>query len=287
MKNIKQLILYLIIAITTLPVMAQRQKPVKTRVMTFNIRLENKNDGINNWEMRYQKVGEFILKQKVDIIGLQEVKQIQLEDLKKTMPDYDCVGVARDDGKQKGEYNPVFYNKKKFNLVNHGTFWLSETPLQPSRGWDAACNRIATWAILQDKETMKNIVFVNTHLDHVGKKARANSASLIKERLGRMLNELPLVVTGDFNVDDTDPVYNKVLTGIFPLNDTWKKAPTSKGPAYTFHDFGKISPQQAKKIDFIFTSPKIKIKKATIIDTTLGDGLYLSDHNAHSADIIF
>ena len=287
MKNIKQLILYLIIAITTLPVMAQRQKPVKTRVMTFNIRLENKNDGINNWEMRYQKVGEFILKQKVDIIGLQEVKQIQLEDLKKAMPDYDCVGVARDDGKQKGEYNPVFYNKKKFNLVNHGTFWLSETPLQPSRGWDAACNRIATWAILQDKETMKNIVFVNTHLDHVGKKARANSASLIKERLGRMLNELPLVVTGDFNVDDTDPVYNKVLTGIFSLNDTWKKATTSKGPAYTFHDFGKISPQQAKKIDFIFTSPKIKIKKATIIDTTLGDGLYLSDHNAHSADIIF
>ena len=79
MKTIKQLILYLIIAITTLPVMAQRQKPVKTRVMTFNIRLENKNDGINNWEMRYQKVGEFILKQKVDIIGLQEVKQIQKE----------------------------------------------------------------------------------------------------------------------------------------------------------------------------------------------------------------
>ncbi|MGN1214011.1 MAG: endonuclease/exonuclease/phosphatase family protein, partial [Bacteroidaceae bacterium] len=172
MKTIKQFITYLIIAMTALPVMAQRQKPVKTRVMTFNIRLENKNDGVNNWEMRYQKVGEFILKQKTDIIGMQEVKQVQLEDLKNTMPDFDCVGVARDDGKQKGEYNPIFYNKKKFNLVSHGTFWLSETPLQPSRGWDAACNRIATWAILQDKETMKSIMFVNTHLDHVGQKAR-------------------------------------------------------------------------------------------------------------------
>ena len=172
-------------------------------------------------------------------------------------------------------------------MVKSGNFWLSENPEKPGLGWDAVCVRICTWGLFRCKDTGMEFVFFNLHMDHVGKVARVKSAALVLEKIKQIGNNRPAIVTGDFNVDDTDPVYNKVLTGIFPLNDTWKKAPTSKGPAYTFHDFGKISPQQAKKIDFIFTSPKIKIKKATIIDTTLGDGLYLSDHNAHSADIIF
>ena len=280
-------ILSLLLAITGLSTMAQRQKPVKVRIMTFNIRLENKNDGCNNWEMRFQQVGKFLNKSKADIIGLQEVKQIQLDDIKNALPNYNYVGVARDDGKQAGEYNPIFYNKDKFNLLRSGTFWLSETPDEPSRGWDAACRRIATWAILRDKETLKSIVAVNTHLDHVSSQARQNGAVLIKERLGRMVNDLPLVLTGDFNVDDEDPAYAKIATRIFPLKDAWKSASSTKGPHYTFQDFGKISATDAKKIDYIFVSTKIQVKKATIFDSALGNGYYLSDHNAHSVDIVF
>lgn len=266
---------------------AQRQRPVALRTLTFNIRNVNKSDGPNNWELRFQKVGAFLKKSKADIIGLQEVKQLQLEDLANILSDYDAVGVARDDGKQKGEYNPIFFNKNRFNLLRCGTFWLSDTPLEPSLGWDAACRRIATWAILQDKETMKSVLALNTHLDHVGHEARINGTTLIKERIGRMVNDLPVIITGDFNVDETDPVYAKTLTGIFPVRDVWKEAPSKKGPEYTFQGFGRVKPEDAKKIDFIFVSAQFKVKSATIVDSALGNGFYLSDHNAHWADLVF
>ncbi len=274
-------------AAVSINIAAQRQKPVAVRVATFNIRNVNKSDGQNNWELRFQKVGNFLKKSKADIIGLQEVKQLQLDDIDKLLDEYDGIGVGRDDGKQKGEYNPIFYNRNKYSLLESGTFWLSPTPEQPSRGWDAACNRIATWGIFQNKETNKSILVVNTHLDHVGQQARINGATFIKEQVGRMVNELPVLITGDFNVDDTDPVYSKVLTGIFPLRDVWKEAPVKKGPDYTFQGFGRVKPENAKKIDFIFVSSQFKIKSAVIADSSLGDGFYLSDHNAHFADLIY
>lgn len=283
----KLLISLTILALLAGQAAAQRQKPVSTRIMTFNIRYENKGDSCNNWELRYQKVAKFIQKSKAGIIGLQEVTPIQLEDLSTLLKDYDKVGVARDDGQQKGEYNPIFYNKNKFNLLRSGTFWLSENPNEPSHGWDAACRRIATWAFLQDKMTMKSIMVLNTHLDHVGKEARLNSAGLIKERLARMVNDIPVVMTGDFNVDDTDPVYNKIRTNLFPLNDAWKTASAIKGAQYTFHDFGRLATDKRTKIDYILVSPKIKVKRATVFDSSLGKGFFLSDHNAHSADIVF
>ncbi len=277
----------LLLTLTALTATAQRQKPVKTRVMTFNIRLENKSDGINNWEMRFLQVGNFLRNSKADIIGMQEVKQIQLDDICKALPGYGYVGVARDDGKQRGEYCPLFYNKEKFDLIKSGTFWLSETPDTPSKSWGAACYRIATWAILRDKETFKNIVAVNTHLDHVSDLARQNGATLIKERISRMTNELPVVLTGDFNVNDNDPAYAKITTRIFPMQDTWKAVKSPKGPSYTFHDFGKLAPPEAQKIDFIFASSKIQVKKSTVISSALGGERFLSDHNPQTADIVF
>lgn len=277
----------LLLAFAALTATAQRQKPVKVRVMTFNIRLENKSDGANSWELRYLQAGEFLRKSKADIIGLQEVMQRQLDDICNALPAYGHAGVARDDGKQSGEYCPVFYNKEKFDLVRSGTFWLSETPDSPSRGWGAACNRIATWVILRDKESFKSLVVANTHLDHVSDKARQNGAVLIKEQLSRMTNGLPVVLTGDFNADEHDPVYAKITTRIFPMKDAWKSAASPKGPDYTFHDFGKATPPKARKIDFIFVSPKIQVKKSSVIDSALGDGRFLSDHNPHTADIVF
>lgn len=286
-RNILLTILLGLLTTLTIHVNAQRQKPVKLRVMTFNIRLGNKDDGPNNWELRYQQVGEFLNKSKADIIGLQEVKQLQLNDIQASLTNYNHVGVARDDGKQEGEYNPIFYNKQKFNLKSSGTFWLSTTPNTPSKSWGAKCKRIVTWAILQDKETFKSIVAVNTHFDHISDLARQNSAILLKERIGRMVNGLPVVLTGDLNVDELDPTYSKITSRIFTLHDVWKSVDSPKGPAYTFHDFGNIPADQAKKIDYIFVSPNIQVKRATIIDSTIERGRYLSDHNAHTVDIVF
>jgi len=286
-KNIFKVMILCLLGLIAVPMSAQRQKPVPLRVCTFNIRYENKEDGQNNWELRYQKVAEFLNKRKADVYGLQEVTHSQLTDLKSLVSDYDAIGVARDDGKEKGEYNPIFFNRNRFNLLRSGTFWLSDTPTEPSRGWDAVCRRIATWAILQDKTTLKSIVVLNTHLDHIGVQARASSAALIKERLGRMVNDLPVIVTGDFNCDEKAPVYTKMLTGIFPLRDVWKEAQVKKGPEYTYHGFGKIKPEDASKIDFIFVSSQLKVKKSLVIDVSLGDGFYISDHNAHLADLVY
>ena len=267
--------------------MAQRQKPITARIMTFNIRTETRVDGRNNWELRYQPVAEFVNKSKADIVGMQEVQQRQLTDLCSMMGDYSSVGVARDDGKQKGEYNPIFYRKERFNLLRSGTFWLSPTPAEPSYGWGAACRRIATWAILQEKTTMKSIIVLNTHLDHVSEEARANGAALIKERLSRMNNELPVVVTGDMNSDDKSTAYAKFATAIFPMQDAYKTAKRKKGPDYTFHGFGQLPQDNRTKIDYIFLSSQINVKKYTNYDGSLGEGRYLSDHNALTADIVY
>ncbi|MBR3733749.1 MAG: endonuclease/exonuclease/phosphatase family protein [Bacteroidaceae bacterium] len=267
--------------------MAQRQKPITARIMTFNIRTETKVDGRNNWELRYQPVAEFVNKSKSDIVGMQEVQQRQLTDLCSMMGDYSYVGVARDDGKQKGEYNPIFYRKERFNLLRSGTFWLSPTPAEPSYGWGAACRRIATWAILQEKTTMKSIIVLNTHLDHISEEARANGAALIKERLSRMNNELPVVVTGDMNSDDKSTAYAKFATAIFPMQDAYKTAKRKKGPDYTFHGFGQLPQDNRTKIDYIFLSSQINVKKFTNYDGSLGEGRYLSDHNALTADIVY
>ena len=283
----RTLITYIAAMVCLATAMAQRQKPVTARIMTFNIRTETRVDGRNNWELRYQPVAEFVNKSKADIVGMQEVQQRQLTDLCSMMGDYSYVGVARDDGKQKGEYNPIFYRKERFNLLRSGTFWLSPTPAEPSYGWGAACRRIATWAILQEKTTMKSIIVLNTHLDHVSEEARANGAALIKERLSRMNNELPVVVTGDMNSDDKSTAYAKFATAIFPMQDAYKTAKRKKGPDYTFHGFGQLPQDNRTKIDYIFLSSQINVKKYTNYDGSLGEGRYLSDHNALTADIVY
>lgn len=284
----KRLLLIITMIAALMPaVNAQKQKIVKARVMTFNIRTLNSGDGVNNWEMRFHKVGAFINKSKADIVGMQEVQPLQLRDMESVLTDYGYVGQPRDDGKEQGEYTPIFYNKEKYNVLRSGTFWLSPTPQEPSYGWDAACRRIATWAILQEKATLKSLIVLNTHLDHVGEQARVNSAALIKERVGRMSNELPVVIIGDMNSEDRDPAYAKMMTSIFTMQDAYKAVRKVSGPTYTFHDFGQLADDKRPKIDYIFLSSQIKVNKATVHNSALGKGFYLSDHNALTADIAF
>jgi endonuclease/exonuclease/phosphatase family metal-dependent hydrolase len=260
----------------------------KFRVMTFNIRLENSGDGINNWDNRKADDVAFIHKAAPDVFGLQEATPSQMQYLTKELTDYGYVGVGRDDGTtgpHAGEFSPVFYRKDRYKVLSSGNFWLSETPEKPSKGWDAACRRICSWALLQDVRTGNSFVYANTHLDHVGVKARMNGAMLIKERLSKIANDSPMMITGDFNVNDQSSSYSTMRDRFFTLNDAYKVARKRTGLKSTFQGFGAVPDDKGQKIDFIFISPSLKVKSAHIYSSLLGDGRYLSDHNPHWADL--
>lgn len=255
---------------------------------TFNVRYDNPEDGQNNWKYRKDKVADFIKKQHIDIIGMQEVLHNQLEDLKARLPEYAEVGVGRDDGKTKGEYSPLFFRKDKFELLDSHTFWLSQYPDSAGFiGWDGACTRIATWAKLKDKKTGKIFMAVNTHFDHVGTEARKNSALLIIKKIQEIVGKRPAVLTGDFNVSDKWEAYKTITSNAFVMKDAYKIAKKREGVNYTFHDFGKVPMKEREKIDYIFVTPQITVLDAYIPREAKGPTGYLSDHNPHVATLTF
>ncbi len=193
MKQI--LLIILIVAPTTL--FAQQMN-----IVSFNIRYNTPNDGVNAWPNRAEMVTGLLQFHEADIFGLQEALYEQITDIQKELPDHEWFGVGRDDGKKRGEFSPIFYNKSKFILIKHGNFWLSENCGEPGLGWDAACNRIVAWGKFQSKVTGKQFLVFNTHFDHSGNEARKNSAFLIRDKIKEISNEqgLPVILTGDFNL---------------------------------------------------------------------------------------
>ncbi|MBR2875916.1 MAG: endonuclease/exonuclease/phosphatase family protein, partial [Clostridia bacterium] len=185
------------------------------RVMSFNIRCTNV--GRDSWEDRIDIVTETIVKSEADSVGVQEATPEWMETLQETLEKYSFVGVGRDDGANKGEYSAIFYLKDKYNLIDSGTFWLSETPDEVSRGWDAACNRICTWAVLENKTTGQRYVHLNSHFDHIGISARANSVDLILSKADEY-TDLPVVFTADMNVKEGSTDYKAMTSG--SLKDT-------------------------------------------------------------------
>lgn len=252
---------------------------------TFNIRYQNGGDGKNCWENRRDSLASFIRSQNLDIVGMQEVLHQQRIDLQTLLPDYDYVGVGRENGKTKGEYAPIFYRKSRFNVIDSGTFWLSEQPNKAgSIGWDAACTRIATWAKMKDKVTKKTFLAINTHFDHVGSEARRRGALLIIDRIRSMAANMPVVLTGDFNVTEFSEAYQTITQtnqGV-TLLDTHKSAHRTAGQTYTWHNFGKTPVNQRNKIDFVFTTPNIEVDYCWIPPLNVRKGVktpYMSDHN--------
>ena len=255
---------------------------------TFNIRLQNDGDeraGVG-WSVRRDRVAEYIRKNHIDIVGMQEVLHPQLEDLLARLPEYDYVGVGRTDGATKGEYSPVFFLKEKFEVLEKGNFWLSETPDVPgSVGWNAALERIASYAKLRDKQTGKVFMAVNTHFDHVGVTARRESAKLIMRKIQEIVGNRPAVVTGDFNVTEDDEAYKTMTTNTFKMNDAYHMTPNHTGTTYTWHQFCQIPPLKCEKIDFIFITPTIRVNHSHI--EVPNPNHMLSDHNPHWADLEF
>lgn len=254
----------------------------KFRILSFNIAV----DKGEHWNNRKVQVGEFIKRIHPDVFGLQESTKMQMDEIAPYVSDYSFVGVARDDGKESGEYSPVYFRKDLYMVLKSGTFWLSETPEEPSLGWDANCRRVCSWALLQEKTSGRQFVFANTHLDHIGKKARKNGVQLIKDRLSGLVPPgVPLMVTGDFNVTDKEESYQIMTSGRVTLGDAYKMAKKREGMKSSFHDWGRIPDSKEYKIDFIFVSPWLKVKKAVVYDGALGNGIFLSDHHPHYADL--
>ena len=160
------------------------------KLITYNIRLNTQADDVNAWPLRKEKFGNLLNQYNANIWCFQEVLHKQLIDLKAMLPEYSYIGVGRDDGKESGEYSPIFYKNSLYQLVSSGTFWLSPTPnVVASKGWDAAITRICSWAQLEDKTTHKVFFVFNTHFDHIGKKARKESAKLIFATMNELTND--------------------------------------------------------------------------------------------------
>ena len=263
-----------------------QEKKVNIRWATFNMRYDNPGDSLNNWKYRKDRVCQFIKDKQLDIIGTQEVLFNQFNDLKAGLPQYEGVGVGRDDGKTKGEYAAIFYRKDKFDALDSGTFWLSENPEEVGKmGWDAVCVRIATWAKLQEKKTGKIFMAVNTHFDHIGEVARKESALLIIRKIKEIVGDRPAVVTGDFNVNDKSEAYNTMVTNEFVLKDAQKIAKKVNGVGYTWHDFGRLDANQREKIDFIFVTPQIEVASSNIPQENME--ALLTDHNPQWVELDF
>ena len=258
-------ILLMLLAVLSMASCTQVEKKVTVRWATFNMRYDNKGDSLNSWSYRKDRVGQYIKDMKLDVVGTQEVLHHQFEDLKAILPDYEAVGVGRDDGKTQGEYSAVYYNKTKFDALATGTFWLAENPDSVGMmGWDAACTRVATWAKLKEKTTGKIIMAVNTHFDHVGVEARKQSALLIIRKIKEIVGDQPAVLTGDFNVNDKSDAYATITTNEFVLKDAHKIAQKTEGVNYTFHGFNKVEPAKREKIDFLFVTPQINVLNSVI-----------------------
>ena len=249
------------------------------KVMSYNIRLGSGKDGTNSWALRYTATEEMLKDQKPDVFGVQEALDYQVHYIE-DMCGYESVGVGREDGKKEGEHMSIFWNKKTVSMLKWGTFWLSETPQKPSKGWDAACFRTATWALMKDKKTGKKFYFVNTHLDHEGKEAQKNGLKLIVEKIAEMNPEgLPMVLTGDFNIEPSNPA----LADLDARMQSTRKIAEKTDDLTTYNGWGKSSTM----IDYIYVSGFSSCPEYQTVTKRYEDRKFISDHYPIFARLIF
>jgi endonuclease/exonuclease/phosphatase family metal-dependent hydrolase len=253
------------------------------RVMSFNIRYGTARDGSNGWPHRRAAVLGVVRGFDADLLGTQETLAFQRDELLASLPAFAVVAAGRDDGREAGEMAALYYNRNRFEPLDSGQIWLSETPAIPgSRGWDAALPRIATWVKLRDRTAPqdKPLLFLNTHFDHVGANARLESAWLIRRSLAALGKGCRLVVTGDFNAAEASPPYAALFAEAAAaprLLDTLRvMVPKPTGPEGTFNSFDPTS-TAGPRIDWIGCSPDWRVVAAGI-DHTVAAGRPPSDH---------
>ena len=244
-------------------------------VGSYNIRYKNGDDAANgnSWEQRCPVLCDQVNFEHPDVFGAQEVLESQLKDMLLRLDGYDYIGVGRDDGKTKGEYAAIFYDKQKLRLVDSGHFWLSETPDKPSLGWDAACIRICTWGLFNENQNKNQnekglqFYFFNLHMDHVGVVARREAAKLVVERISQMAGDsVPVVLTGDFNVDQNDEIYS-IFTQSGLLRDSYTATRLRFAENGTFNGYHQERKTDSR-IDHVFVSPHFTVDRYGILTNT-------------------
>ncbi|MFB9053986.1 endonuclease/exonuclease/phosphatase family protein [Formosa undariae] len=273
MKHLSILILALLLGSS---VFSQAQNQELT-VVSFNVRYNSDQDGINIWDNRKEWLTHSMRFIKADLIGGQEVTYSQLLDMQKLLPNYEHIGIGRNGGNE-GEFSPIFYRKDRFEIIKHETFWLSKTPTQvASKGWDANLPRIVTWALFKDKISGKTFYLFNTHFDHKGKEARLESAKLISKKINTIAKNEPVIVTGDFNsAPDSEPTEILLNNGFKDPYLTLDKDQVY-GPEYSSNGWNVANKTSENRIDYIYYKGNIKPLSLQILDGQRGDK-FISDH---------
>jgi endonuclease/exonuclease/phosphatase family metal-dependent hydrolase len=269
--------------------MGFNNKNEELHVVSFNIRYASPGDGINIWEKRVPVVKRYLNEEMPDIVGMQEVVHSQLIDLQEMMPGYSYVGTGRDDGKQGGEYSPIFFRNDKFDLLEHSQFWLSDTPDVPgSVGWDAAITRVVAWAKLKHKPTGKEFYCFNTHFDHRGVEARQRSADLMSQKITEIAGDAPVIATGDFNIRRNHPSLGNALyynlIGTFKDNNSLlnteyiSKTPVTTGGITStgFRPDWKEA-EDGYPIDYVFVNQYFEVESYRV-DRVMEGEVFISDH---------
>ena len=266
----------------TLPASGQAKKETPFNIITYNIRMNTSGDGVNAWPLRKDEVASLLKFHKADIFNVQEALPEQMDDLTASFPDFDHVGVGRDDGKRAGEHMAVFYKKSRFEKLTDGMFWLNEATEKPGFGWDAVCNRTVTWIKLKDRITKKSFYVFDTHFDHRGVKAREESAKLILRKIKEINKEgLPLILTGDLNlIKESDPV-QLILKELADARDKSQTPPYLPNGTSGGFEVKVMS----RTIDFIFINGKVKVLRFGVLSDSFGV-YYPSDHLPVLAEVV-
>jgi len=264
-------IIFSLLLVSTIAIAQQKASPIN--IITYNIRLNVASDGINAWPNRKDNVKALVKFHDADILCVQEALPEQFDALLENS-NFDVVGVGREDGKRKGEFSAVYFDKDRFTKKDGGTFWLSETPNMPSKGWDAALNRVCSWVRLYDKSNKKEFLVFNTHYDHVGVKARIESAKLIKQKIQEIAPKLPVVFTGDLNVTPETEAIATIKSFLIDAKEITQEP--AYGPEGTFNAFD-FNSDLKNRIDYIFVNKGFKVQKFAVLSDSKNKR-YPSDH---------
>lgn len=244
------------------------------RVMTFNVRYPNPGDGPDAWPQRRDLLVEVVRAQSPDVMGTQELFYEQGQYIVDKLPGYTWFGLSRR-GNHEDEHMGVFYRKDRLKLLDNGDFWLSQAPEKPgSSAWGMSLPRMATWGLFEMQGAGRRFLFINTHLAHrdVDEAARQKSAQLLAFRVGLQDQDLPVVLTGDFNAPAGGPAYSILVP---PMRDARVQAGEKPGPEGTFHGFrGTVGPA---RIDWILYRAPWEVERVEAITFQRG-GRYPSDH---------
>lgn len=261
----------------SVPVQSQTDIPENAEafditVMSYNVYISG--TGKKSPENRSAGVINNLRNVMPDVFGLQEADYDWMQRIIEGMPEYSYVGVGRTDGAEDGEFSPVFYNSEKYNLLDSGTFWYSDTPDEPSITWVGLYNRICSWAVLEDKATGFEFAVFNSHWDHLSVVARNNSAKLLLEKIEEYAPDMPVVITGDFNCKAETVAYETLIDGGF-IDGRYVAAETDD--SVTYHGYNSLAIDD-KIIDHILFKNEYGYANSYKVITDTYDGIYSSDH---------